>query len=44
MARASPKTERRAGAHGWFEAYGKIGDEPASKYTRARVQIGRAHV
>jgi catalase len=28
---------RGAGAHGWFEAYGKIGDEPASKYTRARV-------
>ena len=22
---------RGAGAHGWFEAYGKIGDEPASK-------------
>ncbi len=22
-------------AHGFFEAYGKIGDEPASKYTRA---------
>ncbi|ACL60095.1 catalase [Methylobacterium nodulans] len=28
---------RGAGAHGYFEAYGKIGDEPASKYTRARV-------
>ena len=28
---------RGAGAHGFFEAYGKIGDEPASKYTRARV-------
>ena len=28
---------RGTGAHGWFEAYGKIGDEPASKYTRARV-------
>jgi catalase len=28
---------RGAGAHGWFEAYGKIGNEPASKYTRARV-------
>ena len=25
------------GAHGYFEAYGKIGDEPASKYTSARV-------
>jgi len=28
---------RGAGAHGWFEAYGTIGGEPASKYTRARV-------
>ncbi len=28
---------RGAGAHGWFESYGKIGDEPASTYTRARV-------
>ena len=28
---------RGAGAHGWFEAYGKIGNEPASKNTRARV-------
>ncbi|WP_237479613.1 catalase [Lichenibacterium dinghuense] len=28
---------RGAGAHGYFEAYGKIGDEPASKYTRAKV-------
>ncbi|HYD75043.1 catalase, partial [Ramlibacter sp.] len=28
---------RGTGAHGWFEAYGTIGDEPASKYTRARV-------
>jgi len=28
---------RGAGAHGWFEAYGKIGNEPASKYTRAKV-------
>src|SRR3954463_590140 len=28
---------RGTGAHGWFEAYGKIGNEPASKYTRARV-------
>ncbi len=24
-------------AHGYFEAYGTIGGEPASKYTRARV-------
>jgi catalase len=28
---------RGAGAHGWFEAYGTIGDEPAAKYTRAKV-------
>ena len=28
---------RGAAAHGWFEAYGRIGDEPASTYTRARV-------
>lgn len=28
---------RGAGAHGWFEAYGRIGDAPASRYTRARV-------
>ena len=28
---------RGAGAHGYFEAYGKIGDEPASKYTRAKL-------
>ena len=28
---------RGTGAHGYFEAYGKIGDEPASKYTRAKV-------
>ncbi|KAA2213751.1 catalase [Teichococcus oryzae] len=28
---------RGAGAHGYFEAYGKIGDQPASKYTKARV-------
>jgi catalase len=28
---------RGAGAHGFFEAYGTIGGEPASKYTRARV-------
>ncbi|NEU12062.1 catalase [Methylobacterium sp. BTF04] len=28
---------RGTGAHGFFEAYGTIGDEPASKYTRARV-------
>ena len=28
---------RGTGAHGFFEAYGKIGTEPAAKYTRARV-------
>ena len=28
---------RGTGAHGWFEACGTIGDEPAAKYTRARV-------
>jgi len=28
---------RGTGAHGWFESYGKIGDEPATKYTRAKV-------
>ncbi len=27
---------RGAGAHGIFEAYGTVGDEPASKYTRAK--------
>ncbi len=28
---------RGAGAHGFFEAYGTIGSEPASKYTRAKL-------
>ncbi|MDQ3395772.1 MAG: catalase [Bacteroidota bacterium] len=28
---------RGAGAHGYFESYGKLGDEPISKYTRAKV-------
>jgi len=28
---------RGTGAHGFFEAYGKIGDQPASRYTCARV-------
>jgi catalase len=28
---------RGTGAHGYFEAYGTIGDEPASKYTRAKL-------
>src|SRR3712207_2862559 len=28
---------RGAGAYGFFEATGRIGDEPASKYTRAKL-------
>src|SRR6478609_6587080 len=28
---------RGAGAHGYFEAYGTIGDEPAGTYTRAKL-------
>lgn len=28
---------RGAGAHGFFEAYGKVGDEPISRYTRAKL-------
>ena len=28
---------RGSGAHGYFEAYGTVGDEPASKYTRAKL-------
>jgi catalase len=28
---------RGAGAHGYFEAYGNVGGEPVSKYTRARL-------
>ena len=28
---------RGAGAHGYFEAYGKVGKEPISKYTRAKL-------
>lgn len=28
---------RGAGAHGYFESYGKVGNEPISKYTRAKV-------
>jgi catalase len=28
---------RGAGAHGYFEAYGKVGDEPVAKYTRAKL-------
>lgn len=33
---------RGAGAHGYFEAYGTIGDEPASKYTRANFSSKKA--
>jgi len=28
---------RGAGAHGYFEAYGTVGDEPIAKYTRAKL-------
>lgn len=28
---------RGAGAHGYFEAYGKVGEEPISRYTRAKL-------
>ncbi|MBV9848143.1 MAG: catalase [Armatimonadetes bacterium] len=28
---------RGAGAHGYFEAYGAVGDEPIAKYTRAKL-------
>lgn len=28
---------RGVGAHGYFEAYGKVGDEPISNYTRAKL-------
>lgn len=28
---------RGAGAHGYFESYGKVGKEPISKYTRAKL-------
>ncbi len=34
---------RGAGAHGYFEAYGTIGDEPATKYTRAKVLTERGY-
>jgi catalase len=35
---------RGAGAHGYFEAYGKAGDEPVSKYTRQTLSgDGQAH-
>jgi len=31
---------RGTGAHGYFETYGKLGDEPVEKYTRAKVFSG----
>ncbi|MDW0114432.1 catalase [Sporosarcina saromensis] len=31
---------RGTGAHGYFETYGKVGDEPVEKYTRAKVFQG----
>lgn len=32
---------RGAGAHGYFETYGTVGDEPAATYTRAKVFQGK---
>lgn len=34
---------RGAGAHGYFESYGKVGDQPISNYTRAKVftEVGK---
>jgi len=32
---------RGAGAHGYFETYGTVGDEPVERYTRARVFSGK---
>jgi catalase len=34
---------RGTGAYGYFEATGKIGDEPATKYTRAKVLTEAGH-
>lgn len=31
---------RGTGAHGYFETYGKVGDEPVERYTRAKVFSG----
>lgn len=31
---------RGTGAHGYFETYGKLGDEPVEKYTRAKIFSG----
>ena len=37
---------RGAGAHGYFETYGVVGNEPISKYTRAKVfqDKGKKHL
>lgn len=36
---------RGSGAHGYFESYGTVGDEPIEKYTRAKVfQKGKKHL
>jgi catalase len=32
---------RGAGAHGYFETYGTVGDEPVEQYTRAKVFSGK---
>jgi catalase len=32
---------RGAGAHGYFETYGTVGDEPVEKYTRAKLFSGK---
>ncbi|MDB4879580.1 MAG: Catalase [Gemmatimonadetes bacterium] len=32
---------RGAGAHGYFESYGMVGDEPVAKYSRARFLNGK---
>ncbi len=32
---------RGAGAHGYFETYGTVGDEPVETYTRAKVFSGK---
>ena len=34
---------RGAGAHGFFQSYGKVGDDPISKYTRAKVFTNTEH-
>ncbi|HEY8297689.1 MAG TPA: catalase [Candidatus Baltobacteraceae bacterium] len=34
---------RGAGAHGYFESYGKVGKEPANRFTRAKVITEAGH-